>query len=157
MNQDIIAGRWKQLIGQASTRWGQITDADWTSLRGRAEQFFGKLQERYGLAREQALAAIDDISSETSAIAAALDADRRADRNMDSDYGSGPRLGMDNLAATPVADPCPTYIERIDAALRRFVRRTSEQLKLHPGAALMTAASVGFVVARWTTPPRRSL
>ena len=52
MNDDIIAGRWKQLIGQATTRFGQLTSADWTALGGRVESFVGRLQERFGLACE---------------------------------------------------------------------------------------------------------
>ena len=61
MNETITAGRWKPLIGQVTTRWGQLTDSDWTNLSGQVETFVGKLQERYGLARDQALAAVDDI------------------------------------------------------------------------------------------------
>ncbi len=151
MNQDIIAGRWKQLIGQATSGLGRITDSDRMVLRGRVEEFFGELQERYGLARDHALAAVDEISVK----GAAPDADRLADQNLDSDYGSSPRLGMDNLAATAVAEPTLTYVERIDAALRRLARGLGQRFKAHPGAVLLAAASVGFVAARRASPARR--
>jgi len=146
MNETITAGRWKQLIGQVTTRWGQLTDSDWTNLSGQVETFVGKLQERYGLAREQALAAVDDICAETASIAAGLDADKRADERMDADFGSSPRPGMDNLAATPVNAPAP-YAELIDAAMR-FGRGIGDQVKQHPGVAIAAAATIGFLAAR---------
>lgn len=155
MNKDIIAGRWKQLVGQATARWGRMTDSDWTILRGQVEQFFGNLQERYGLSRDQALAAIDEVSTKAGSIAASVDSDRLADQTMDSDYGSSPRVGMDNLAATPVADPPPTYLERVEVAIGRFGRQVRTTLKRHPGASLMAAVSVALVAARWATPSRR--
>jgi uncharacterized protein YjbJ (UPF0337 family) len=152
MNQDIIAGRWKQLLGQATTGLGRITDSNWTTLRGRVEQFFGELQERHGLRRDQALAAIDELSSNVTA----PDADELADLNLDSDYGSSPRPGMDNLAATPVCDPPTGYISMIGAAVCRFRRIVDQRLQQHPVASLMTVASLSFVAARWLTPVRRA-
>ena len=150
MNKDIIAGRWKQLLGTASIGLGRITDSNWTTLRGRVEHFFGQLQERHGLARDHALAAIDECST----AAAAPDADQLADLNLDSDYGSSPRLGMDNLAATPVPEPTPGPVERIEAALGRLVHGFGHGIKQHPGVSLIAAASLGFVTARLATPRR---
>jgi len=54
MNQDIIQGKWKQLKGSLKTRWGKLTDDDLDRLDGNQEYLAGKLQERYGLAREEA-------------------------------------------------------------------------------------------------------
>lgn len=156
MNDDIIAGRWKQLIGQATTRFGQLTSADWTALGGRVESFVGRLQERFGLAREQALAAVDEMSAETSAIAAQLDADRRAEERMDADYGSGPRPGLDNLAAIPIEDP-PLPLDRwLRERLAGLGGRVLDEVRLRPGWALMAAASIGYLAARSVHANRRA-
>ncbi|MBL8244777.1 MAG: hypothetical protein JNL89_11320 [Rhodanobacteraceae bacterium] len=156
MNDDIIAGRWKQLIGQATTRFGQLTSADWTALGGRVESFVGRLQERFGLAREQALAAVDEISAETSAIVAQLDADRRAEERMDADYGSGPRPGLDNLAAIPVADS-PLPLDRwLRERLAGLGSRVLDEVRQRPGWALLAAASAGYLVARSARVQRKA-
>lgn len=54
MNRDTIAGNWKQLVGKAKAEWGRLTDDDLTVIEGRRDQLVGRIQERYGLAREEA-------------------------------------------------------------------------------------------------------
>ena len=114
------------------------------------------LQERFGLAREQALAAVDEMSAETSAIAAQLDADRRAEERMDADYGSGPRPGVDNLAAIPIEDP-PLPLDRwLRERLAGLGGRVIDEVRLRPGWALMAAASIGYLAARSVHANRRA-
>lgn len=54
MNWDQIEGKWKQMSGAAKQKWGKLTDDDLHYMRGSRDQFVGRLQERYGMAREQA-------------------------------------------------------------------------------------------------------
>lgn len=54
MNQDTISGQWKQLRGKIKTQWGKLTDDDLKIVEGHADQLSGRLQERYGIAREEA-------------------------------------------------------------------------------------------------------
>ncbi len=54
MNWDRIEGSWKQLAGHAKAQWGDLTDDDLVVVAGRREQLAGKLQERYGMAKEVA-------------------------------------------------------------------------------------------------------
>ncbi len=54
MNWDQIEGNWKQFQGEAKRRWGKLTDDDMTQISGNKDKLLGKLQERYGYAREQA-------------------------------------------------------------------------------------------------------
>lgn len=54
MNWDRIQGSWKQLVGHARERWGDLTDDDLNVVDGRREQLVGKLQERYGIAKDEA-------------------------------------------------------------------------------------------------------
>ncbi|MCB9948320.1 MAG: CsbD family protein [Rhodospirillaceae bacterium] len=54
MNRDILEGRWKQLKGQARQKWGELTDDDIEAVEGRHEELVGRIQARYGIAREEA-------------------------------------------------------------------------------------------------------
>jgi uncharacterized protein YjbJ (UPF0337 family) len=54
MNKHIIAGNWKQLVGKAKVQWGKLTDDDLALIEGRQDQLVGRIQERYGIAREEA-------------------------------------------------------------------------------------------------------
>jgi uncharacterized protein YjbJ (UPF0337 family) len=55
VNQDILQGQWKQLMGHARQRWGKLTDDDVAQIKGDSEVLMGKIQEYYGRTREQAL------------------------------------------------------------------------------------------------------
>ena len=54
MTNDISKGKWKQRRGQAKVWWGKLTDDDREKLSGKVDQFIGRLQEKYGAARQQA-------------------------------------------------------------------------------------------------------
>lgn len=54
MNWDQIEGNWKQLKGKARQKWGELTDDDLEALKGRKDRLVGKIQEKYGVAREKA-------------------------------------------------------------------------------------------------------
>lgn len=61
MNQDIIAGNWKQLKGKMQAKWGDLTDDDFKVAEGNAEYLTGKLQERYGYDRDRANTEVEDF------------------------------------------------------------------------------------------------
>jgi uncharacterized protein YjbJ (UPF0337 family) len=54
MNWDQIAGNWKQFTGRAKQKWGKLTDSDWTRAEGKRDELIGRIQERYGCAKEEA-------------------------------------------------------------------------------------------------------
>ena len=54
MNQDILAGKWKQMRGELKTWWGTLTDDDVERIGGQKDKLIGLIQERYGYTREQA-------------------------------------------------------------------------------------------------------
>jgi uncharacterized protein YjbJ (UPF0337 family) len=60
MNWDQLKGQWKQMKGQARTRWGKLTDDDLETVAGHRDQLVGRIQERYGIAKEQAEREVDD-------------------------------------------------------------------------------------------------
>jgi uncharacterized protein YjbJ (UPF0337 family) len=54
MNWDQIAGNWKQVKGDVRERWGKLTDDDVDVIAGKRDILLGKIQERHGIAREEA-------------------------------------------------------------------------------------------------------
>jgi len=54
MNEDRIAGQWKQLAGKIKSQWGKLTDDDVAQANGNSQYLAGKLQERYGIAKDEA-------------------------------------------------------------------------------------------------------
>ena len=54
MNWDRIEGNWKQVTGKAKVQWGKLTSDDFDIIAGRREQLAGKIQERYGIAKDDA-------------------------------------------------------------------------------------------------------
>lgn len=61
MNKDIIAGKWTQLKGQVKAKWGDLTDDDLDVAEGNAQYLAGKLQEKYGWAKERAEKEVKDF------------------------------------------------------------------------------------------------
>jgi uncharacterized protein YjbJ (UPF0337 family) len=60
MNWDQIKGRWKELRGHARSEWGKLTDDDLDLVAGKRDVLLGRLQSRYGLAKDRAEHAIDE-------------------------------------------------------------------------------------------------
>ena len=54
MNWDRIKGNWKQITGKAKEQWGKLTDDDLEVVAGHRDQLAGKIQERYGVAKDEA-------------------------------------------------------------------------------------------------------
>jgi uncharacterized protein YjbJ (UPF0337 family) len=59
MNADVLKGKWKQLRGEVKTWWGNLTDDDFDQIDGERDKLVGRLQERYGYAKERAEAEVD--------------------------------------------------------------------------------------------------
>ncbi|MDL1900976.1 CsbD family protein [Anaerolineae bacterium CFX9] len=57
---DQIVGKWNQLKGEARVQWGKLTDDDMEQIAGERDKLVGKIQERYGIAREEANRQIDE-------------------------------------------------------------------------------------------------
>jgi uncharacterized protein YjbJ (UPF0337 family) len=54
MNWDRIEGNWKQLKARVRQKWGELTDDDVDRIAGKKDELVGKLQERKGIARDDA-------------------------------------------------------------------------------------------------------
>jgi uncharacterized protein YjbJ (UPF0337 family) len=60
MNSDQFQGKWKQMKGSVKERWGKLTDDDIDIINGRNDQLVGKIQERYGIAKEEAQRQVEE-------------------------------------------------------------------------------------------------
>jgi uncharacterized protein YjbJ (UPF0337 family) len=61
MNWDHIKGNWKQLQGKVKQKWGKLTDDDLTLTAGKRDELLGRLQVRYGYAKDQAERELDSF------------------------------------------------------------------------------------------------
>lgn len=64
MNTDTLSGNWKQLKGKVKEKWGKLTDDDLRVIEGKKDQLVGRLQERYGYAKEQAQKEADQFCTD---------------------------------------------------------------------------------------------
>jgi len=66
MNWDQVEGKWKQMKGSVKEKFGKMTDDDLQMIEGNRDKFVGKLQERYGYAREEAQRRADEWATAIS-------------------------------------------------------------------------------------------
>jgi uncharacterized protein YjbJ (UPF0337 family) len=59
MNWDRIEGNWKQFKGKVQQQWGKLTDDDLDVVNGKRTELAGRIQERYGIGKDQADREID--------------------------------------------------------------------------------------------------
>jgi uncharacterized protein YjbJ (UPF0337 family) len=64
MNWDRISGNWKQMKGVLRAKWGKLTDDDFDVIAGKKDQLVGKIQEKYGLSKEEAEREVDNFKYE---------------------------------------------------------------------------------------------
>lgn len=54
MNWDIAEGNWKQLKGKVKAQWGKLTDDELDVIAGKRTELAGRIQEVYGISKEDA-------------------------------------------------------------------------------------------------------
>ncbi len=67
MNWDQIQGNWKQFKGKVKEQWGKLTDDDIQVISGQRDKLIGKLQEKYGIAKEDAERQLKDFEEQNRA------------------------------------------------------------------------------------------
>lgn len=61
MNLDQLKGNWKQLKGDLKSEFGKLTDDEIMQAEGEATVLLGKIQEKYGITKEEAEEKLDDF------------------------------------------------------------------------------------------------
>ena len=59
MNWDQMQGKWAQMKGSVKQQWGKLTDDDLEVIAGSKDKLVGRLQERYGIQKEEAQRQLD--------------------------------------------------------------------------------------------------
>ncbi|HTN40293.1 MAG TPA: CsbD family protein [Asticcacaulis sp.] len=60
MNNDRMQGSWEQVKGNVQKMWGKLTNDDLDVIEGDRKLLAGKIQERYGIAQDEADKQIDE-------------------------------------------------------------------------------------------------
>ena len=54
MNWEQAKGQWNVMKGSVRKQWGKLTDDDLDVIAGERDRLIGKIQERYGVNKEEA-------------------------------------------------------------------------------------------------------
>ena len=54
MNWDQVEGNWKQFKGNVKQQWGKLTDDHLDVIAGNRDELAGRVQETYGVSKEEA-------------------------------------------------------------------------------------------------------
>ena len=96
MNQNEIEGNWEQMKGKMRQAWGKLTDDDFALLKGNKQEFLGKVQEKHGIAQNEAEKQMkefgysDDHAAMGHDASAAMHQDNAA---MGTSSGAAPKTG----------------------------------------------------------------
>jgi uncharacterized protein YjbJ (UPF0337 family) len=60
MNWDQVQAQWKQVEAQLKSKWAKLTDDDMKHLGAKKDMLVGKIQERYGVLKEEAERQVDE-------------------------------------------------------------------------------------------------
>ena len=63
MNWEQARGNWNQVKGEMKKQWGKLTDDDFAQVNGERDKLVGRIQERYGYAKDQAEREVRDWES----------------------------------------------------------------------------------------------
>jgi len=86
VNWDQVQGKWTEYKGKAREKWGKLTNDDLDVIAGKRDQFVGRLQERYGILRDEAEKQVDEFAK-------SLDETNAADRAEVERKGKAQRAG----------------------------------------------------------------
>lgn len=91
MNWDRIAGEWKQMTANLKSKWAKLTDDDLTHIAAKKDRLIGKIQERYGVLRDEAEKQVDEWLAKMPSRHGAQD-------RTGHEHGSHDRAGRDNAS-----------------------------------------------------------
>src|SRR5277367_4600025 len=60
MNSDQLEGTWDVVKGKIQKQWGKLTNDDLDVIEGNRKEIAGRIQQRYGYAKERAEREVDD-------------------------------------------------------------------------------------------------
>ena len=144
MDWNRIEGDWKRLKGNAKEQWGRLTEDDLAAINGRREQLEGKLQERYGYAKDRIKREIDDWASEVRTIA------RKVTNDADlSSEVEAIKSDVQKLAAT-IGDVAKRQAGRAQDNAVDAMHTAENYIRQNPLQAVAIAVGLGFLYGLFT-------
>ena len=67
MNWDRLEGQWKQQRGKSEHRWGKTMNDELAAIMGKYQELVGRLQEKHGVAKEEAEQKIELLKMQCTA------------------------------------------------------------------------------------------
>ena len=61
MKWDLIENNWKQIKSKIKKHWSRLADDELDLMDGKRDDFLGRLQERYGITREDAERQVEEF------------------------------------------------------------------------------------------------
>lgn len=144
MDWNRIEGDWKRLKGNAKEQWGRLTEDDLAAINGRREQLEGKLQERYGYAKDRIKREIDDWASEVRTIARKVTNDADLSSEVEAIKGD-----VQKLAAT-IGDVAKRQAGRAQDNAVDAMHTAENYIRQNPLQAVAIAVGLGFLYGLFT-------
>lgn len=82
MNWDRIEGKWKQFKGNLREQWGKLTDDQLEVIAGKRQHLAGKIQESYGLSKDETEKQLSDWHQRCKASFRKVCSPARAERDL---------------------------------------------------------------------------
>jgi uncharacterized protein YjbJ (UPF0337 family)/ElaB/YqjD/DUF883 family membrane-anchored ribosome-binding protein len=142
MDWNRVEGDWKRMKGKVKEQWGRLTDDDITAIGGRRDQLEGKIQERYGYAKDQVRREIDDWYRST-ALAKNGETDELADQI------EAIRTDIQNLTST-VGRIANKQLGRAQDKAVEAASNAEDAIRQNPVSAVAIAAGLGFLFGVFT-------
>ena len=61
INRDQVMGKWHEIKGKVTAKWGDLTDDEVMEAKGELEGLAGKLQQKYGGAKHEILSQLQKL------------------------------------------------------------------------------------------------
>lgn len=142
MDWNRVEGDWKRMKGKVKEQWGLLTDDDLTAIGGRKDQLEGKIQERYGYAKDRVRKEIDDWYRSTALVA-------NRDTEELADQIEAIRTDIQSLTST-VSRIANKQLGRAQDTAVEAARNAEDAIRQNPVSAVAIAAGLGFLLGVFT-------
>jgi uncharacterized protein YjbJ (UPF0337 family) len=82
MNWDIVKGNWQQFRGRVKEQWGDLTNDDLDRIEGLRDRLMGRLQEKYGISKDEANTRIHEWERDYRDVPADIETERLPKRKV---------------------------------------------------------------------------
>lgn len=152
MNWDRIEGNWNQFSGQARARWGKLTDDQWSRVGGRKDDLIGRIQEAYGIGREEAERQVHEWSAGLADDGTSGSGASGTGGMSGSGTGGMGGSGMGGMGGSGMGgmgdfgEQAGRWAEEARQTAQAQAEQLAEQIRQKPLGAIAAAAGIGLVI-----------